>query len=120
MKGNRRKAFGTVKPTLICIGLALFFVSIAIPFSISYAQRLYKPEIVLPEHYPDGFDGFGWIDRIAEDEVVIDDTLIPLSPYILYHTPEETNASREWFVPGSLVGYIKDAENAIESLWLIK
>ena len=113
-------SLNTTKISFICIGLALFLANTAVPSSISYAQRQVKPEVVLPKHYPNGFDGFGRIDRIATDEVVIDDTLIPLSPYISYHTPEEKDAPSYLFVPGSLVGFIKNSENAIESLWLIE
>jgi hypothetical protein len=108
------------KTILICIGLALFFTNALIPSSLSYAQKGVKPEVVLPEHYPDGFDGFGRIDRIARDEVVIDDDLIPLASYVSYHTPKEMNAPSYLFVQGKLVGFIKNSENAIESLWLIE
>lgn len=108
------------KTILICIGLALFFANAVIPSGISHAQRGVKPEVVLPKNYPNGFDGFGRIDRIAKNEVVIDDTLIPLASYVLYHTPEEMDAPSYLFVPGKLVGFMKNSENAIESLWLIE
>ena len=120
MKENGKMSLNTTKTILICIGLALFLANTAIPSSISYAQRGVKPEVVLPKHYPNGFDGFGRIDRIAVDEVVIDDDLIPLASYVLYNTPKEMNAPSYLFVPGSLVGFIKNSENAIESLWLIE
>ncbi len=34
---------------------------------VSYAQDKYKGEWVLPAHYPDGFDGWGKIDKIESD-----------------------------------------------------
>jgi hypothetical protein len=75
---------------------------------------------VLPKHYPNGFDGYGLLQRIGHREVVIDDQLLKLSPNIEYHTPTRMNASGAYFRPGVLVGFLRNSENEIVSLWLIE
>jgi len=109
-----------IKYIIICIGLAIFFVSIVIPSGVSYAQRRVKPEWVLPEHYPYGFDGWGQIDVIADDEIVIDDSLYKLSPSVEYSTPTEKYATRNSFSAGKIVGFITNSKREIVSLWLIE
>jgi hypothetical protein len=100
--------------------LAVSFVTQAMPSGLSFAQERVKPEIVLPQHFPNGFDGYGLLQRIGDGEVVIDDQLLKLSPIIEYHTPISMNASRAYFRPGVLVGFLRNSENEIVSLWLIE
>ena len=118
MKGNNRTYYKRIKNILICIGLALFFINL-IPSSVVLAKGRFKPEWVMPAHYPDGFDGWGRIDRIAEDEVVIDDRSWPLSAFVEYHSPTAMNVSRYLFSSGNLVGYLMNSKREIISLWLI-
>ncbi|MFC1820744.1 hypothetical protein ACFLZG_06650 [Thermodesulfobacteriota bacterium] len=109
-----------IKKILVLSGLALFFVAIAIPSGPGFAQhRLVKPEWVMPEHYPEGFHGWGRIGYITEDAITINDFLFRLSPYADFHTPSTTDASRRLFSPGKLVGFELDSENTIITLWLI-
>jgi hypothetical protein len=105
---------------VLCVALALFFLSAAMPATVSYARSRVKGEWVLPKFYPESFDGWGRIDRITEDMVVIDDTMIKLSPSIVYRTPTNTHATSAYFKPGNLVGFMTNATNEIVSLWLIK
>jgi len=119
VKENKKIIIRRIRDTMICVGLAIFFVGTAVTSSVSYAQRRVKPEWVMPKHYPNGFDGMGHIDRITDDEVVIDDISMPLSTYAEFHTPTETDVSRGLFVPGKFVGYIVDSEHQIVSMWLI-
>ena len=74
----------------------------------------------MPEGYPDGFDGWGCIDRITDDEVVIDDVSMALARIIDYNLPEADYKPKRYFKKGILAGYIKNDNNEIESLWLIK
>ncbi len=83
------------------------------------AQGPYKGEWVLPKHYPNGFDGWGRIDRLAADEVVIDDTLYPLSPSVTYNIPTNNNISSSFLRVGDIVGYLKNPKGFIISLWRI-
>jgi len=120
MKENNKIFPARIKHMILCIGLAVCFLSITIPASVSFAERRVKGEWVLPKHYPDGFDGWGRIDRITEDTVVIDDTILKLYPYAKYCTPTTKYATSAYFSPGNLVGYVTNSENEIISLWLIK
>jgi hypothetical protein len=105
---------------MLCIGVAVFFLSAAIPATVGHAQRRLKGEWVLPKDYPDGFNGWGRIDRIGKDRVVIDDTVLRLSPSVVYRTPTNRYATSAYFKPGHLVGFMTNQSNEIISLWLIK
>ena len=120
MKQKKKTCFGRAKHILISAGLALFIAGVAIPSGFSYAEGKIKPEMVLPKGYPNGFNGYGYIDRIARDEVVIDDAYFKLSPSIEYNTPTRRDASKAFFRPGVLVGYLTSSENEIVSLWLLE
>jgi hypothetical protein len=105
----------------LCIGLTLsFYITAGLFCPVISAQDPVKPEIVLPDGYPDGFDGFGRIDRISEEEIVIDDVLYPLSSYAEYHIPYNLTSVRSMFNKGDMVGYEFDVNKAIRHLWLIK
>ena len=109
-----------IKHTAICLGLALFLVGIVVPIEVGYARPSPKIEEPFPDYYPEGFNGQGPIDRIAADEVVINDTLFKLSPDVEYHTRTTQNASSAWFDAGKFVGYITNSNLEIVSLWLIE
>jgi len=105
---------------LACVGLSLFFLSTALPSDSGHAQQRVKPEVVLPAHYPDGFDAMGRIERISETEVVIDDTLYQFAAHAEFNTPERNNVSLYTFKPGAMVGFMKSGKKQIISLWLIE
>ena len=105
---------------LSCVGLALLFLGAALSSNPAYAQQRVKPEVVLPKHYPDGFDAMGCIERISETEVVIDDTLYKFAPHAEFNTPQRTNVSLYTFKPGAWVGFMKSGKKQIVSLWLIE
>jgi hypothetical protein len=120
MKTNNKIPRARMWRAVLCAGLALFFLSTVIPATVRYAQSRVKGEWVLPKFYPDGFDGWGRIDSITEDTVVIDDTAIKLSPSIVYRTPTNRHATSAHFKPGNLVGFMTNGSDEIVSLWLIK
>ena len=105
----------------IVIGLTLFFFFAGIEFtsSVSYAQGGHNGEWVFPAYYPDGFDGTGYILRIASDEVVIDDSLYKFAPFVKYGTPTTEFASKGSFKVGTRVGFIANSNKEIISMWLI-
>ena len=111
---------GRIGKKLAVIGLAFFFMSAALSLNPCHAQQRVKPEVVLPKHYPDGFDGLGHIERISETEVVIDDSLYEFAPQSGFHTLERSNVSVYSFKPGSFVGFMKGGKRQIISLWLIE
>ena len=105
---------------LFLAGLILASGLPAVPAPALSAQDRHKGEWRLPPHYPDGFHGWGRIDRISSKEVVIDDCLLKLSPSISYHTPTQTDGSRSWIGPGRTVGYMLNERREVLSLWLIR
>ncbi len=99
-------------PGLLLGLIFLFFLT-----GVSYSQA---PDRTFPDYYPEKFNAIGIIDRIAEDEIVIGDTLYRLSPNTTYHTPTNRDASNVLFPVGSLVGFITTSEREVTSLWLIE
>ena len=120
MKENNKIFLGRIKYVLICIALAVFCVSAVFLSPASYAQPQGKAEWVLPKYYPDKFDGTGRIDRIAKDEIVINDCWYGFSPFVEFATPKRKHASRSQFRPGNFVGYTINSKKEIISLWLLK
>ena len=103
--------------------LAIFICfSLAIPFSlqVGHAQERTKGELGVPWYYPDEFDGYGRIDRIAASEVVIDDSLYGFSPDIQFYVPTTIKLTAGTFRAGRLVGFLLDSQGRIASLWLIQ
>jgi len=99
-------AHGKIRRILMGIGIA--FIVIALFGGISYARE----RTDLPQHYPDEYSGQGYIDRIATDEIVINDTWYELSPYVIFNTPHGMNISRSHFRAGQSVYYILNATSA--------
>ena len=101
--------------------LAGFFLAMGLTADLGYAQgRYYREEWKLPDFYPRGFDGYGVIDRITDNEVVIGDTFFKLSFDVQYNTQRNKNTSDYSFKAGRRVAYLLNKEREIESLWLIK
>ncbi|RJP82905.1 MAG: hypothetical protein C4522_02170 [Desulfobacteraceae bacterium] len=78
-----------------------------------------KGEWKLPQHYPDGFDGYGCLMRIDATKAVIDDSEKKLSPELTFHTPDGNDMPLEHIAPNSLVGYMVNKSNQIISIWLV-
>lgn len=116
MKVETRSLIRQLRRNLILAALTLLLGSTIFPLNLASAEGEYG----FPAHYPSGFDEQGRIDRIAVEEVVIDDILWKFSPDVKYHTKITENASRAWFKVGSRVGFVKDAYNRIAALYLIE
>ena len=106
------------------IGLGLGIV-IALIFIVSLTDVGLTGErdgggVALPKHYPHKFAVIGRIDRIAGDEIVVNDSLYRLSPDTKYHTPTAMNVSNVSFHVGSHVGFLANSEKEIIFLWLLK
>ena len=122
MKNNKTNRHHGIKQVMAGIALALLVAGICIPAGAVAGERKIKGEWILPENYPAGFDGYGYINRLAAEgqEVVIDESLFRLSPAVTYTTLNSVMASSEDFSDGDLVGYLTNSEQEIISLWLIK
>jgi hypothetical protein len=106
----------------VCLGLAMVFMWSAVTVNFSYAQgRFMREEWKVPEFYPQkGFDGYGIIDVIDQDGVVIADTYLKFSRQVRFATPRDRNAGRYAFSVGDTVGYLLNAEREVTSLWYIE
>ncbi|MBW2031606.1 MAG: hypothetical protein JRJ31_21335 [Deltaproteobacteria bacterium] len=105
---------------IVIFAVAFLAAEITFPKAVCYAQQRVKPEVVLPDHYPDGFDGYGRIDMIGKGKVVIDDRSWRLASDVEYYTPRSPNPSVIPFEEGALAGFLLDGEKRIMSLWLIE
>ncbi|CAB1065146.1 hypothetical protein D1BOALGB6SA_9943 [Olavius sp. associated proteobacterium Delta 1] len=120
MKKNKKICYHRIKRIIVCLGLALIIAGICMPASVNGADRKVKGEWILPEYYPQEFDGYGYINRIETLEVVIDDSLLRVSPSVTYATLGSPVATIGDFAEGNLVAYLINSEREIISLWLIK
>jgi len=120
MKQNRTEHHHRIKQVVAGIALALIVGGICLPAGVSAGERKIRGEWILPDNYPQGFDGYGYINRIAVEEVVIDEALHRVSPAIIYATPNNIMAKIGDFNDGDLVGYLTNSEQVIVSLWLIE
>lgn len=116
-KTDRHHRIGQI---ILGIALALIIAGICMPAGVLAGEQKIRGEWILPENYPQGFDGYGYINRIAADEVVIDEALFRVSPAVTYATPNSIMAKIGDFTDGDLVGYLTNTEQAIISLWLIE
>lgn len=120
MKTNHQDRYHKIKQMVAGIAVALVIVGACIPAAVSAGDRKIRGEWILPENYPAGFDGYGYLNRLAANEVVIDESLFRLSPRVTYATPLSIVAESGDFQEGDLVGYLTDSNKAIVSLWLIE
>ena len=105
----------------VCLGLAMVFVLSVAPQNFSYAQGGFMRENwKVPEFYPSGFDGYGKIDAIDQDGVVIADTVWKFSGQVRFATPQDRNAGISSFSEGDTAGYILNEEREVTSLWYIE
>jgi len=119
-KEDGKMRHAKIKHIPFMIILVLLIVGVTLPSGICYAQKLAKGEWAFPEYYPKKFDGEGYIDRIAKDEIVINDCWYGFSPFVKFSTPTRRNTLKSRFRAGDLVGYITNSKHEIESLWLLK
>ncbi|MBF0396820.1 MAG: hypothetical protein HQK78_08620 [Desulfobacterales bacterium] len=74
----------------------------------------------IPPGYPKVFDGIGYIDRISKKEIIINDQLYKLSHDVTFNIPNKLNVDYEIFQPGAYVGFLKNPNGKIDSIWLKK
>lgn len=109
--------YANLKGVVLKMGFILLWAGILIPATACLAQ---ETTFQLPDFYPENFSGYGCIDSISADGVVIDDRLMRFSPAATFHTPQKGQASWLSFDPRYLAGYITNDDNEIESLWYIQ
>jgi hypothetical protein len=121
MMQRHEKKWRKFAATVLCAGVVLLMASGAIFGNYSYAGgKIFREEWKLPDFYPRGFDGYGRIDQIFADRIVINDSLKKLSSSAVYAVPSSPHASISSFRAGNTVAYLLDQNREIVSLWLIK
>ncbi len=76
--------------------------------------------VELPDYYPDRFSGVGCIDSLTDKGVVIDDYMLKISPDTTFHTLKSQHVSRARFGVGMRVGFVKNSQNELDSIWYIQ
>ena len=107
----------TTSCALLKIGLFFLTGGIIMLATVCAAQQ---SALELPDYYPQRFSGAGCIDSLTAKRVVIDDGTLKLSPNTTFHTLKNQFASRSQFREGMRVGFIKNSQNEIESVWYIQ
>ena len=102
---------------LLKIGFVFLISGIIMLTTVGAAQQ---SVVELPDYYPDRFSGAGCIDSLTAKRVVIDDRTLKLSPDTTFHTLKTQHASRSQFRAGMQVGYVKNSQNELESIWYIQ
>ncbi len=98
-------------------GLVILFFFL-ISGSYSWAER--ERGKTIHKGYPKKFDGSGPIDRIDEDAIVIRDAWYKLASDVTFHAPANRSTTIGYFEIGYIVGFIKNKNGEINSLWLIR
>jgi hypothetical protein len=107
--------------TALCWGVVVLMASGAIFGNVSYAGgKVFPEEWKVPDFYPRAFDGYGRIDKIYTDRIIINDFSRKLSSNVVYAVPSSPIASKSFFRQGNTVAYLLDHKKEIISLWLIK
>jgi hypothetical protein len=105
----------------LCLAVGVLVAGGVLFESLSHADgKIFREEWKLPAFYPRGFDGYGRIDMIFADRMVISDSSRKLAGSVVYATPSNSYASKSSFRVGDMVGYLFDHRREIVSLWLIK
>ena len=137
MSKYRTLSLGMLRHNLFFLALTLFLLCAMIPGNPVHAEGLEgygesegpvidltlkrsKPEMVLPLQYPDGFHGYGHIDVLGEDRVIIGDISMKLATNATFHTPTNMDSYIAEFSSGDFVGWLKNTNGEIASLWKIQ
>lgn len=78
----------------------------------------------LPDYYPQQFNRIGVIDRVdvGEGQIVIQDTLLLLSPGTAVHSPSRQFALPRELRKGMKIGYDlrkKDGKTTVTEIWIL-
>ena len=98
--------------------MPLTFFMIILLAGISHGEGTDVGAADLPQDY--FLEGIGEIERLATNEIVINDRLFILSPSTTFNTPTMKNAPKSWFHEGAIIRYFVNENREIVSLWLIK
>ncbi len=105
---------------LLRVVLVFLAASFFLDKGVSSAQKKFRPEMVLPSHFPEFFDGLGKIERMEGDEIVINEKLLKISARLTVATKRSQHASRDLLKVGDTVGFTTNSVGEITGIWLIE
>lgn len=110
-----------MKKKILILSMCLYMAGpIAFPCAYeAWAQGRHRPEMILPSHYPEFFDGFGRVDRIEGDQIVINDRLLRLSSRFTFSTKQSQRAPRELIKEGDIVGFVLNSSKEVTGIYLL-
>lgn len=118
---ERRKIMSGLWKNTVMIGILLAFClsicGVPVMGEASPAQGVDTQRMSLPDYYPQWLDGTGHIDRMGEEEIVIEDHLFPLSKRVRCGTLKHPYVKRSSLQEGDLVGFVTNDKGEIVSLW---
>ena len=106
---------------LLCCALSIIFlttVAVFWPGHSAWAEA--DSEGVIDGRDLSVFEGVGHIDRLGEDEIVIDDLQKKLTSRVKYYRVGRKHVNRSAFKVGDRVGYIANSRGELVSLWLLR
>jgi hypothetical protein len=114
------KSYKWIKHISVFICIAVLLIAVSGTLNPGYSRNLVKPEWRMPDHYPEGFHGWGRIGYLDSKEIVVNDIVFVLSPFIEYNSTVRLNDSIYLFTLGKEVGFLLDNKDEVKSLWLIE
>jgi hypothetical protein len=98
------------------IGLVLIFI-VALA-GVSYGEEGEGDD--LPQPYSEEYSSKGRIDRISDNEIVINDCLYKLTPSTIFKTTTMENAQRDSIKEGDFVHFTIDENRKVKTIVLIE
>ena len=107
----------------VILGLILAFslciCGMGVQSLASPAQGIDTQRMSLPDYYPKWLDGSGHIDRIGDEDIVIDDHYFPLAKRVRCATLKNSHVKKSSLREGVLVGFVTNDRGEIVSLWTL-
>ena len=121
MKHRQPNQVGTMACKRFCLVWVVLAMGMTLFAFAVFAQDLIRPEMVFPDHYPEGFHGVGIITRIEDGFVMIDDYFrFRFSRNVEFYTPTERRTGRNRFSEEDRVGYLLNEEKEIRALYKLE
>lgn len=117
MTGQVKDKRGMIGPCLVII-LALFVI---VPMTMGEENRTESQKAIEPAPPKIvSYEKYGFVQRVAEDEIVVDDRLLKLAENVLYHAPESGGLVSKNIKEGSQIGFNLNDKKEVTDIWILK